>query len=211
MAAGKHLGLANELEREILSGKYGWEGGLPSASDLAQTWNLSLNTVKSALAVLEGKSLVEKRGIGYYVTRVPISMTQYVPPTHIRRKDGYCKNIGSVQRVTVPAHLAEKLQISPSQAAVYRVQISGETSNGNEKPLQICYRYDLLPISDEKTQQMQDDPTYEPMWKEANVQVELSSYDENAARMATKGETDLLNLPEVSPVLHVLEIIRDKD
>jgi DNA-binding GntR family transcriptional regulator len=67
MAAGKHAHLATELEQEILAGKYGWAGGLPGASELAQKWKLSINTVKNALSLLEGKNLIEKRGIGYYV------------------------------------------------------------------------------------------------------------------------------------------------
>ncbi|MBV9689624.1 MAG: GntR family transcriptional regulator [Ktedonobacteraceae bacterium] len=212
MAVGKHLALATELERDILAGKYGWEGGLPSASELAQACNLSVNTVKSALAVLEGKNLVEKRGIGYYVCRIPTTMTQYVPPAHIRlHREGFCKNIGSVKRISLPVHVAEKLQIEVHEV-VYRVQISGEVVEGNEKPLQIAYRYHLLPVSDDRTQRMQEDATYDPMWETSNpdVPAELKSHDEVAARPATEGERDLLGLPESTPIVYVFETIRDQ-
>jgi DNA-binding GntR family transcriptional regulator len=82
MAIGKHVALAIELEKDILAGKYGWEGGLPSTSELAQRWNMSINTVKNSLSLLEGKNLIEKRGIGYYVNRIPTVMTQYMSHQH---------------------------------------------------------------------------------------------------------------------------------
>ena len=67
MAKGKHTTLAEELEKDILSGKYGSEGGLPSTIEIAKKWGMSVNTVKNSLALLEGKNLIEKRGIAYYV------------------------------------------------------------------------------------------------------------------------------------------------
>jgi DNA-binding GntR family transcriptional regulator len=212
MAAGKHITLANELERDILAGKYGWEGGLPSASELAQVQNISVNTVKASLALLEGKGLIEKRGIGYYVSRVPITMTQYVPPAHIRLgREGYNKNIGPVKRTSLPKNLAEKLQLPSPELVVYRMQVSGEIAEANEKPLQITHRYYMLPISDEKLKQMQNDPTYDVMWNDPTVPVELLSHDEVSPRLATDGERDLLNLPETTPITYVLETIRDRN
>ena len=207
MATGKHTNLAIDLERDILAGKYGWEGGLPSASELAQTWNMSINTVKSALALLEGKDLIEKRGIGYYINRTPTVMTQHVPSAHIRlEREGYNNTIGPVKRVTLPEHLAEKLNIEVRKV-VHRVQVSGELVEGNEKPLQIAYRYYLLPITEDKLQRMQADATYDPMWNEENVMIELLSHDEITPRLATEGERDILNLPEGTPISNVFETI----
>jgi DNA-binding GntR family transcriptional regulator len=208
MAVGKHVGLATELEKDVLSGMYGWEGGLPSASELSQKWNMSLSTVKAALSLLEGKNLIEKRGVGYYVNRVSVIMTQHVPPIYIRlHRGGFYKNVGPVKRVSLPAHLAEKLQIAP-QEAVYRVQISGEFIDGTEKPLKISYRYHLLPISDENIQRMNSDPNYDPMRDQAG---ELVSHDEATPRMATAGEQDLLQLPESAAVNYLFEVIRNKE
>ena len=211
MVVGKHTTLAIELEKDILGGKYGWEGGLPSASELAQKWNMSINTVKNSLSVLEGKDLIEKRGIGYYINRIPTVMTQYVPSAHIRaHRGGYNKNIGPVKKTPLPEHLREKIRLSQPELAIYRVQISGELIEGNEKPLQISYRYHLLPISDEKMQRMQNDATYDPMWNDNNVATDLVSHDEVTPRLATEGERDLLNLPESTPVTSLFEVIRDK-
>jgi DNA-binding GntR family transcriptional regulator len=213
MPVTKHTTLATELEKDILSGKYGWEGGLPSASELAQTWNMSINTVKNALSLLEGKNLIEKRGIAYYVNRVPTIMTQYVPHANLRIKDrpGYCKNIGPVKKIAVPEHLAKKLNIPQSQTAVYRVQVSGEFTEGNERPLQLTYRYHMLQLPEQQIQQMQNNANYDPMRDESTTATELDTYDEVVPRLATEGERDLLDLPETTPILAVLEVIRHKE
>jgi DNA-binding GntR family transcriptional regulator len=209
MAAGKHTALATELEKDILAGKFGWEGGLPSAGELAQKWGMSINTVKNSLSLLEGKNLIEKRGIGYYVNLVPTVMTQYVPPAHIRlNREGYNKNIGPVKRVSLPQHLADKLDHSQTESIVYRVQVSGEVTEGNEKPLQIAYRYYFLPIEEDQLRRMENESTYDPMW--AEVSGELLTHDEVTSRLATEGERDLLNLPDATPIASVFEVIRDK-
>jgi DNA-binding GntR family transcriptional regulator len=210
MAVGKHLTLATELEKDILAGKYGWEGGLPSASELAQTHNMSVNTVKNSLSLLEGKGLIEKRGIGYYVSRIPTVMTQYVPPAHVRRQEGYSKNIGLVKRVSLPEHLTKKLDFPQSGLVVHRMQVSGEIAHGNEKPLQVSYRYHFLPVTDEEMQRMQEDATFDPMWNNSDIATELVSHDEVTSRLATEGERDLLNLPESNPITSVFEVIRSK-
>jgi DNA-binding GntR family transcriptional regulator len=206
----KQTMLANELEREIMAGAYGWEGGLPNLADIAQRWNMSINTVKASLAGLEGKGVIEKRGGGYYVARIPTPMTQYLPPAHVRQSEGFCKNLGTVKTVTLPDHLLEKLSVS-QHAATYRVQISGENIEGVEKPLQISYRYHVLPLTEDKVQRMQDDPTYDPMWQDTAVPAELLSHDEVMTRLATEGERDLLSLPEDTPIMHVFETIKDRN
>lgn len=211
----KHTILAIELEKEILAGKYGWQGGLPGTSELAQAFTMSINTVKNALALLEGKNLIEKRGIGYYVNLIPTVMTQYVPPAHIRlqsqQREGYCTNVGSVKKVALPDHLAEKLHYASGELVVYRVQVSGEIAEGHEKPMQISYRYHFQPLPDEMIQRMQDEATYDPMWNDASVPTELVTHDEVTVRSATESERNLLGLPESTSITNIFESIHDKD
>lgn len=210
MAVGKHVTLAAELEREILSGKYGREGGLPSISELAQNWSMSINTVKSAMALLEGKNLVEKRGIGYYVNRVDTVMTQYVPPTYARLKQGgYCENIGEAKRTQLPKHLADLFNLPQSQQTVYRLQVSGEAIDENKKPMQITHRYYIVSVDDETLQKMHN-PNYDPMWDDPTYAGELISHDEVTPRMSTESECDLLNLPGATPITNVLEVIKNE-
>src|SRR5438105_2884766 len=110
-------------------------------------------------------------------------MTQYVPPVALRYvRSGFCKNIGLVKRVTPPTHLAEKINLSPSELTVYRMQVSGELVEGNERPLQLTYRYYILPVSDEQIKQMEKDPSYDPMWGPEQA-TELLSHDEITPRL----------------------------
>jgi DNA-binding GntR family transcriptional regulator len=212
MAAEKFTALAIELEKDILTGKYGWEGGLPTVSELAQKWNMSINTIRNALSILDGKGLVEKRGASYYVRRIPFVMTQGSPSAYMTVPRGeYYQNIGSVKRITLPEYMSEKLNSPQYGIAVYRVQVSGEVVEGHEHPLQISYRYHLMPVSDDKIQRMQDDPAYDPMWDDESTPNDLQSHDEITARLATDGERDLLSLPESSTIIHLFEAIRDKD
>jgi DNA-binding GntR family transcriptional regulator len=207
MVTEKYATLATELEKDILTGKYGWEGGLPTTSDLAQTCNMSINTIKNALALLEGKGLIEKRGAGFYVNRTPTIMTQYVSPIYSRPRGGYYQTLGTVKRAPLPAYIVEKLQISPC-SAIFRMQVSGELAEGNERPTQVSYRYHLMDISNENMQHMQDDPNYDPL---RNVPTELRSHDEITPRLATESERDLLNLPDPTAIQHIFEAIYKGD
>jgi DNA-binding GntR family transcriptional regulator len=208
----KRLSIATEIEKEILSGKYGWEGGLPAASELAQKREVSINTIKNALALLEGKGLIEKRGTGYYVKRVGLTMTGYLPPAHlrIRGREGFVRNIGSIKSTTLPDHLAKAAAIDQREA-IYRMLLTGEVEEGREKPLQITHRYYLFPLSKEELDQMQRDARFDPLWSDPRFAKELTSSSEICARLATEGERDLLALPESSPtaILSVREEIRD--
>jgi DNA-binding GntR family transcriptional regulator len=211
MVANKHSSLASELEKEILTGKYGWEGGLPTASELTQLWKMSINTVKNALSLLEGKGIIEKRGTAYYVNRVPTTMTQYVPQAHVRiNNKGYSKTIKTEAHVKLPDHIAQKANVSDMEV-VYRLQLSGEMKEETEKPLQITHRYYLLPLTEEKINKIIADENYDPMWNDLETETNLLSHDEIAPRIATDKEAEQLDLPKSTPVNSVIEIIKDEE
>lgn len=206
MAVAKYVALADELRKEILSGRYGTEGGLPSVKDIAEKSDFAINTVKNALSHLLGEGIIVKRGIGYYVNNITITMTQYSPPSHQRYVSGFNRNMGTVEKTLLPEHLAAKLHTT-QQVVIFRAQIAGEIVEGNEHPLQISQRYYFLPLSAEKIQRMRDDPTFDPMW--ADVPINLVSHDEVRPRPATQEELKLLSIPTATSVLCLLEVIRD--
>lgn len=205
MAVGKYVGLADELRKNILSGRYGMEGGLPSAKDIAVERKLAINTVKTALTRLEGEGLIVKRNVGYYVNNISITMTQYSPPSHVRYGDGYSRDLRPVERISLPEHLASK--IGKSQPVVFRMQVSGNLVEGQEQPMQISSRYYLLPISDEQFQHMQNDPTFDPMWIDWSVTLE--THDESTSRFATSEELAHLKLASPAAVTSLLEVTSD--
>jgi len=67
------LQLAGSLRASIQSGEYGPGAALPTYQELADTWGVALNTVKSAVALLRDEGLVVTRhGKGTFVrTQTP--------------------------------------------------------------------------------------------------------------------------------------------
>lgn len=201
--------VANKLRKDILAGKYGTEGGIPDEGELAKINNCARGTVTAALTLLEGEGLVVHRGRSYYVDRLPVAMTQYVPPAHVRyvSRKNYVRTIGDVEQVVLPEYLAEKLATSPSTPVVSCTRVTGEVVSGKEKPIQLSVRYYFMPLSDEQIRRMQSDPNYDPAWDTSDM---LGSYDEVTSRPVTQEEQELLLLPASTSVLSLLEIIRDK-
>jgi DNA-binding GntR family transcriptional regulator len=197
---------ADELRKEILSGRYGWEGGLPGISELTRRSGLKANTIYRSLAILMGEHLIIQRDQAYYVRLTPIIMTQYVGA-----KD-YYKNLGTTGKVSpLPQYLQEKLQVLSSTVAVFRTQVSGRTVDGREEPIQVSYRYHFIPLTDQEVQQMADNPLYDPLWSKGEYATTLLSHDEVVSRRATEEERDLLDLPEDATVSHLFEVIRSMD
>ena len=206
MKTEKYVSLADVLRKDIQAGKYGSEGGLSIASELAKQHKMALNTAKRALSLLEDEGIIQKRGAAYHVGGIDVVMTQYSPPSH-QRYSGFNRNLTIVEKVALPVHLASKLQTS-QRTVVSRAQIAGEIIRGAELPLQVSYRYYFLPISAEKIQRMQDDPLFDPMCIDAPV--DLVSRDEVASRPATPEELGHLNLGRSASVTSLLEVIRDE-
>lgn len=206
MAPEKYVRIVDELRKNIIAGLYGPRGGLPTAQEVATSYNVTVNTAGKALSYLEGEKLVVKRGSNFYVNALNVRMTEHVPASHIRLTHGYTRNISTVDMVELPLHIIEKLD-PPATKAIYRAQISGEQDGNEFVPIQIARRYYFLPLTTGEIMNMTNDPTYDPMW--TKVPVQLLSHDDIAARNATEEETQLLNLPHTSSVLDVWEAIYD--
>lgn len=207
MAEKKRDMLANELRKNVLSGLYGSQGGIPDESDLANSMGVARGTVRAALILLEGEGLIVQRGRSYYVNSLPITMTSYVPPAGKRSEHNFVKNIGNViGMLSLPKHVALKLQLAHDATAVSCTRLSGEVVDGNEKPTQLSLRYYFLPLSKEQIQRMHDDASYDPAWDTSGV---LRCIDDVVARCATSDELTALGLPDGTPVLGLSETIRD--
>ncbi|MGQ4440777.1 GntR family transcriptional regulator, partial [Streptomyces violaceoruber] len=74
----RRLVVADDLRRQITTGRIGPGERLPSESALADRYKVSTATLRSALAVLQGEGLVEKiHGKGNFVRR-PLRKVTYV-------------------------------------------------------------------------------------------------------------------------------------
>lgn len=207
MVAAKYVTLAAELRKEVLAGRYGPEGGLPTAREIAANHSMAINTVKVALSRLEGEGLIVQRGGNYYVNGIEVMMTRHVPlpPARLRNRVGYAKTL----RVTtgpLPDYMKSKLHLpSDERDVVIRDQVSGEI-NGHERPLQLTTRYYFLSLSDAQVRRLEQEAEWDPMWDIVDT---LHSRDEISSRPATERETEQLNLPEGTSIVALFEVIRD--
>ncbi len=205
---------ASDLRRDILSGRYGWEGGLPGIQELVKRSGLAANTIYRALSLLVGERLIEQRDKAYYVSRHPIQMTRYVLPIAVRmkalNKEGYIKNIGKVERTVLPEHLAGKINAqSHPQACVLQACILGELAgDGSERPNQMSHYYFLLPMSEEQIRQLEENAAFDPL--PVGPAIQMSRHDEITARPPTQKEIETLNLPAAASVIAVLTVVRDE-
>lgn len=206
-AQNKHIALANELRKEVLSGRYGSEGGLPVASEIAKAYSVTINTVNLALNRLEGEGIVTKRGAVFYVNSIAVVMTSHVPlpGQRLPGRQGYVKTLRTSEGL-LPPHIASTLGVSP-ESVFTREQVAGEI-NGHERPLQLSTRYYFLPLTPDQRQHVESDPNYDPMWE---IQTTLHSHDEVCSRQATVQEAKLLNIPDDASVLAIWEVIKSPD
>lgn len=73
--------VAARVERRIRNGEFGYHNPLPSEPALAEWYGVSRTTVRSAIDLLVGKAMVEKRlGKGTYVTWRPGDASQGASP-----------------------------------------------------------------------------------------------------------------------------------
>jgi len=207
MVAVKHAALANELRKEILSGRYGSEGGLPVVSEIARNHSMAINTVKVALSRLEGEGLIVNRAGNFYVNGLQIVMTQHVPlpEARLHNRVGYVKTL-RVTRDALPDYVRAKLHLPPDKHIVLtRDQVSGEV-NGVERPLQLTTRYYFLSLAGDQISRLEQESAYDPMWELTST---LQSRDEISSRPATEQEAAQLKLPDGTSVIAVFEVIRD--
>lgn len=211
MPVRKSVELANQLRKSILSGIYGSEGGLPEVREIAKVNNMSINTAIAALASLEGEGLVVRRGHSYYVNSLSFTMTHYIPPIHMRRQN-YANNIGSVERIELPEHIASRLNLPDRPTVVVRNQVNGEIGdNGTEQPYKLSCHYYVLPVSQEQLEHMQRDPLYDVMWESPEVRKQLECHDEITPRLVTQEESSRLKLPANTVANSIFVAISDMD
>lgn len=202
--------LANILRKDIISGIFGTQGGLPQANELAVKHNVSRNTVVTALTLLEGEKLIEKRGTIYYVNpQSQVLMTQNLLPPEKRAKFGFVYNVEPVRAGTLPKHLAELFGVDPSTEIIFCKRVSGNKVDGVEKVDQVAVKYFLLAPFASVIELMQNDPGFDPAWT-STLPDSLISQDEPKARMTTPEEESLFGLSAPTPINQVRESIEDK-
>ena len=203
--------LANDLRKDILSGKYGTEGGIPGLDELVRRSGLARNTVRAAMTTLEEEKLIVEQDRNYFVNPLIVTtMTQYVLPVAIRMqkyaRSGKIVNLEDVRRTWLPEHLQYRLGLTPV-SVVFQACSSIECKDSTETPMQIAHYYYFMPLSDKQIQNMQADAAYDVLLE---CEDELVRRDEISTRLPTNSEIEILRIPSGMPVLTVSSTVYDK-
>ncbi|MFI6712758.1 GntR family transcriptional regulator [Nonomuraea sp. NPDC050478] len=76
-----YLRIAEDIRRDIASGRYAVGEQLPVARELSEKYGVAMMTIGNALAVLRDEGLIETRqGAGSFVTRSPDDATSELSP-----------------------------------------------------------------------------------------------------------------------------------
>lgn len=208
----KYIELANQLRRDILSGLYGSEGGLPGINELVKRSGLAANTVYRALSMLEGECLLIQRDQTYFVNRISVSLSSYVPPHYLlmqsQGKTSFAVNIIPAEVVPLPDEIASRIPMTVGIPVTHRLRILGETEGEQKKPTWLVEYWYLIPLSEEQRQRMRDNPHLHIL-PEASP-VNLYRFDQISARQPTAEEAQYLQIEQMTPVLDFRSIVRDR-
>lgn len=135
--------LAEILERDIRSGQYRAGEQLPTTKELAERYQVGLQTVRAALSQLENKGLIFRRaGKGTFVADRPAEF--FLDRSFTRQmKELGCKPSSKVLVCEVrPAgrELADELNLSPEDPVLHLHRIR----YGDEEPISL--QYTVVPI-----------------------------------------------------------------
>ncbi|MFD8070736.1 GntR family transcriptional regulator [Streptomyces parvulus] len=205
----RRLVVADDLRRQITTGRIGPGDRLPSESALADRYKVSTATLRSALAVLQGEGLVEKiHGKGNFVRR-PLRKITYVGgwgTLHPRTAADVDLRV-TVSTTAMPArgHLAALLKVDDGSPLTEFLRLSYE----GESPHSLARVYvpqDLAPST-----ALGDRPSRE--WAEASFSVPdpppAEVHETVSARLPTPDEASTLRINTGLAVLAITRVAAD--
>ncbi|WP_121712664.1 GntR family transcriptional regulator [Streptomyces sp. E5N91] len=205
----RRLVIADDLRRQITTGRLGPGDRLPSESALADRYKVSTATLRSALAVLQGEGLVEKiHGKGNFVRR-PLRKITYVGGwgTLDPRTAADVDLRVTVRTTAMPArgHLTALLKVDDGSPLTEFLLLSYE----GESPHSLARVYvprDLAP-----TTVLKDRPSQ--AWAEASFSVPdpppAEIHETLSARLPTPDEASMLRINTTLAVLAITRVAAD--
>jgi GntR family transcriptional regulator len=221
--ASRYLDIANELRERILGGEWDPGAKLPRMSDLARDYDVNRDTLARAIAILEAEGLVwavPRRGT---VVRHGMSRPRRPRGNEVKRNlatdsPGYSFPSASAQEVwkhhIPPRAQVEKLE-DPRLARMLGVPAGSEvmrrfrvTGPETEPPFQINDSW-IHPRGAEAVPEVGQQAPGPGDWL---YRLEMAGHgpidwrETHRARMPTKEEADLLQIPMTLPVLEIVRV-----
>lgn len=215
--APKYQRVADELRRRVRDGAYGVGHRLPSETDLAARFAVSVPTVRQALSVLRAEGLVESRhGVGTFV-RADRRLQRRSRGRYGRaRADGLlltahlCHEIVSAGPEPTPPHVAEVLP-EPAAELVVRRRVLRDPATGRVEEIGASY----LPVEIAEGTYLTDRAVVPKALflcvEELSGRTYARARDRWLARMPTPDEAAALALPAGAAVLQVIHCAEAED
>lgn len=219
--------LANHLRALIATGELAPGDQLPSERTLAAEYDVARNTAREAIRQLAESGLVtSQHGKGVFVRDkarlMRFGQMRYskklrdetgVSPYHAevlaqgREPSATCT---SIERVTPPAEIVERLQVDPNSLSVVRRE---NWYYADEEPMQVGITFIPWTIADDSPLGHTDELGPGDLYARFEDRGHLITYtrEEVTARMPTPEETEGLRIPDGVPVLDVLHTGIDQD
>src|SRR3954451_6614812 len=220
--ASRYLDIAAELRERIQSGE--WEPGatLPRMADLARGFGVNRDTVARAIAILEAEGLVWAVAGRGTVVRFGMSRPRRTRGNMVKRNvatdGGYSFPSASAQEVWehhVPRvnrldkledpRLAQLLGVPTGAEVMHRHRVPGPVT---EPPFQINDSW-IHPRGAAEAPGVADNPDSPGDWIQRLEQAghgPISWRETHRARMPSKDEADLLQIPVTLPVMEIVRV-----
>jgi GntR family transcriptional regulator len=218
--------IADAVRALITAGELAPGDQLPSERELARRFGTARNTAREAIRLLTEEALVTaQHGRGVFVrdkqrmvrwgnerySRRVYRETGLTPfRLEMARQDKTPRvEVTSIERITPPFDVAERLKASPEEPSVLR---RCNTYYADDEPLQVVTTY-LRWADAEGTPLLQPKTGPGGIYGrlEERGHTMISGQDEIIARMASRNEAQTLDLPPGVPVLEVLHTSFDQD
>ncbi|MEU8422312.1 GntR family transcriptional regulator [Micromonospora sp. NPDC048835] len=221
--APKYQRIADELRRDIKSGKYEPGERLPAEAALLERFratfpSLSLETLRSAIRVLRAEGIVEARqGVGTFVSTNRRLQRRSRDRYGRARTDGKLltahlrHEIPFAGRGPVPEHIAKAADMEPGEEVVIRRRILSDSKTS--KPQEVGASYIPVGIAGST---FLEEPTVVPKAlflcvEDLSGKKYAQARDHWQWRMPTSAEAEALQISAGTGVVHVVHVARAQD
>jgi GntR family transcriptional regulator len=203
--------IAEHLRRRIKSGEFGSAGRIPPQRALSEYYDVSRETIREALGLLQSEGLLIKQGNSFYaisLLRLPAFLSNYDDYIRARGFEPISEFIEPPDRINPPEWATQWLGKPESVSVPHRRLRQGIASSVGTVYYRLSenfYNPDL--ITDEIFHRLQADPTFNT-WRALQTQgIEVvTSRNIVSARLPVKEEQRLLQIPKEMPVLELRRV-----
>lgn len=190
------------LREKIENGDYPKGSLLPTENELQTQFNVSRVTIRKAVELLsEGGYVSVRQGRGTEVldhrTSQKLNYVSSFTETLIERGFSVGSNSSSVERVTPPIRVADELGIEPETQVtrLYRIRMA------NGRPIAIMINYVKSELAPDLEKVYRDQESFYSILENCYGVTIESAVENIGARAAGVTESELLQIPEGSPLL----------